>query len=56
MEQRRLEETDERECKALKRGWVLGSEEFRAKLLEQIEGNLGEHHSGQLRAKHIFTA
>jgi putative transposase len=49
MEQRRLEETDEREWKPLKRGWVLGSEEFRAKLLEQIEGKLGEHHSGRLR-------
>jgi len=27
----------------------LGSEEFRSKLLEQIEGKLGEHDSGQLR-------
>jgi hypothetical protein len=46
MEKRRWEETDEHECKPLKRGWVLGSEEFRAKLLEEIEGKLGEHHSG----------
>ena len=49
MEQRRREETDGHECRPLKRGWVLGSEEFRAKLLEEIEGKLGEHHSGQLR-------
>ena len=49
MEQRRREETDEHECRPLKRGWVLGSEEFRAKLLEEMEGKLGEHHSGQLR-------
>src|SRR6266446_3151208 len=49
IEQRRLEEPDEREWKPLKRGWFLGSEEFRAKLLEQMEGKLGEHHSGQLR-------
>ncbi len=48
MELRRSEETDPRESKALKRGWFLGSEEFRAKLLEQMEGKLGEHHSGQL--------
>src|SRR6266478_6190003 len=49
MEQRRLEETDEREWRPLKRAWFLGSEEFRAKLLEQMEGKLGEHHSGRLR-------
>ena len=30
-------------------GWLLGSEEFRAKLLERMEGQSGEHHSGQLR-------
>jgi len=49
MEQRRREETDQNQWKALRRGWLLGSEEFRAKLLERMEGQLGEHHSGQLR-------
>ena len=49
MERRRLEETDGQEWKPLKRGWLLGSEEFRAKLLEAMESRLGEHHSGQLR-------
>ena len=49
MERRRAEETDATEWKTLRRGWCLGSEEFRAKLLEQMEPQLGEHHSGQLR-------
>lgn len=49
MERRRAEETDATEWKPLRRGWCLGSEEFRAKLLEQMEPKLGEHHSGQLR-------
>jgi hypothetical protein len=49
MEQRRGEESDGSEWKPLRRGWLLGSEEFRAKLLEKMEGQLGEHHSGQLR-------
>ena len=49
MERRRTEESDERQWQPLKRGWFLGSEEFRAKLLEGIEPHLGEHHSGQLR-------
>ena len=49
MERRRREEADEREWKPLKRGWFLGSEEFRAKLLERMEPRLGPHHSGRLR-------
>jgi len=49
MEQRRREESDERQWKPVKRGWFPGSAEFRAKLLEQMDGKLGEHHSGRLR-------
>jgi putative transposase len=49
MEGRRAEETEATEWKPLRRGWCLGSAEFRAKLLEQMEPRLGEHHSGQLR-------
>ena len=49
MEQRRAEQPGQGEGKALKRGWMLGSEDFRAKLLERMEGKLGEHHSGRLR-------
>ena len=41
MERRRAEETDATEWKTLRRGWCLGSEEFRAKLLEQMEPQLG---------------
>lgn len=49
MEARRREEGQAGEWKALRRGWCLGSEGFRAKLLEGMEEKLGEHHSGQLR-------
>jgi putative transposase len=49
MEQRRAEESVEDEWKPLRRGWFLGSDEFKAKLLERMEGQLGEHHSGRLR-------
>ena len=49
MESRRLEETDPAEWEPLRRGWCLGSEAFRAKLLEEMGPKLGEHHSGPLR-------
>jgi Transposase and inactivated derivatives len=51
MEQRRREvgEQQSEQWKALKRGWFLGSEEFKARLLEMMEPRLGEHHSGKLR-------
>lgn len=49
MEARRLEETDEEDLKALRHGWCLGSEEFKEKLLEKMEGKLGENHSGEQR-------
>lgn len=49
MEAQRLEPGDERGLKALRRGWCLGSEEFRKQMLEKIDGHLGEHHSGELR-------
>ena len=48
MEARRLEEADEEEIKALRRGWCLGSELFRQKMLELMEGKLGENHSREL--------
>jgi hypothetical protein len=47
MEARRLEEPDE-EFKPLRRGWCLGSEQFRQRMLELMEGKLGESHSGEL--------
>jgi putative transposase len=49
MEARRLEELDEAELKKLRRGWCLGSDEFRGKMLEFMEAKLGENHSGELR-------
>src|SRR5260370_998246 len=49
MEERRKQETDGAEWKPLRRGWCLGPAEFKAKLLEQMEGKLGEHHSGELK-------
>jgi REP-associated tyrosine transposase len=49
MERRRLEETDEEALKILRRGWCLGSEEFRREMLQKTEGKLGEHHAGSLR-------
>jgi REP element-mobilizing transposase RayT len=49
MERLRSEETDGAEWRAIRRGWCLGSAEFKASLLERMEGKLGEHHSGELR-------
>ena len=49
MERRRREETDPAAWEPLRRGWCLGSEAFRAKLLEGMGPKLGEHHSGQRR-------
>ncbi|HEY5910014.1 MAG TPA: transposase, partial [Verrucomicrobiae bacterium] len=48
MERRRREETDPDALKALRRGWCLGGEGFRRQMLAHMEGNLGEHHSGEL--------
>jgi putative transposase len=48
MEARRLEETDEEVLKAFRRGWCLGSQEFREELLQKMDGKLGEHHAGGL--------
>ncbi len=48
MEARRLEETDEESLKVFRRGWCLGSEEFRKQVLEEMEGKLGENHAGEL--------
>ena len=49
MEARRLEETDPAALKEFRRGWCLGSPEFRQQMLELMEGKLGENHSGELR-------
>jgi hypothetical protein len=36
------------ELKPLRRGWCLGSEQFRQEMLERMDGKLGESHSGEL--------
>ena len=48
MERRRLEQMDEQALKPFRRGWCLGSAEFKHKMLELMEGSLGDNHSGQL--------
>jgi len=49
LEARRTEETDEEALQPLRRGWCLGSEEFRQQMLARMEDRMGEHHSGGLR-------
>ena len=49
MEARRAAEPEEAAAVALRRGWCLGSPEFKGRMLEAMEGKLGEHHSGELR-------
>jgi len=49
MEARRLDAADQAGLSALRRGWCLGGAGFRNELLEKMEGQLGEHHSGELR-------
>ena len=48
MEERRRGE-DGKEFKAVRRGWCLGTSEFRRELLEQMAGAMGEHHNGEER-------
>jgi hypothetical protein len=50
LEQRRqAEEADDEEWKPLRRGWCLGGEKFKEKLLEMMAGQLGEHQAGDLK-------
>jgi REP element-mobilizing transposase RayT len=53
MERRRQEESDPEPLKALRRGWCLGGESFRKRMLLRLEGKLGEHHAGEL---HLASA
>lgn len=48
MEARRLEEEDQEALQPLRRGWCLGSEEFRQRMLGLMEGKLGENPAGEL--------
>jgi putative transposase len=49
MEDRRRQEEDEEELKPLRRGWCLGSPEFRQKMLEQLEQSAGENPNAEVR-------
>ena len=49
IEAQRLNPGDEGGLRALRQGWFVGSENFRKQMLERMDGNFGEHHSGQLR-------
>jgi REP element-mobilizing transposase RayT len=49
MEDRRAQELEPDTWKALRRSWCLGPPGFREKLLESLNGKLGEHHSGELK-------
>ena len=53
MEARRLEQTDEESTTVLRRGWCLGSSDFRKQLLEQMDGKLGQNHSGELHRETV---
>ena len=48
MEARRREKADGRGWAAVRRGWGLGSDEFRRQTLDGIAGRLGESHGGEL--------
>ena len=52
MEAMRGQKTDPESMAALRRGWCYGGEAFRKELLEKMDGQLGEHHSGALRQEH----
>jgi len=49
MEARRLDAAVTESLKALRRGWCLGSADFRREKLEQMENELGKDHAGALR-------
>jgi putative transposase len=48
MEAQRHQETDEEALRAMRRGWYLGSNNFREQLLQQMDGKLGHNHAGTL--------
>lgn len=49
MEMRRISEEDPKQLKALRRGWCLGSKEFRQELLAAMHERAGAHHGGEER-------
>jgi hypothetical protein len=63
MEKRRTEEGDPNQWKGMRRGWCVGSPEFKQAMLERLHGNLGSGHpervrreANQVRAEAIIAA
>jgi len=46
-----MAEDDPKQLKAMRRGWCLGTEEFRRELLAQMSERIGENHFGEERAQ-----
>ena len=46
-----MAEADPKQLKSIRRGWYLGTEEFRKELLAQMDERIGEHHYGEERAQ-----
>ena len=53
LEARRADEDDPEEWKPLRRGWCLGSKEFKNDLLERIAGDLGPSHAGEIKREEV---
>ena len=53
MEQARAQEIDGARWAPVRRGWCLGTEEFRREWLGRIQGRLGEAHCGELRRETV---
>jgi len=49
MESRRRSEGDAKQWKGMRRGWCVGSPEFKQALLERLHGSLGPNHSGLMQ-------
>lgn len=52
MELSRAAEEDEEALAPIRRGWCLGSEEFKRQMLARMDGQLGAHHAGGLHREH----
>jgi REP element-mobilizing transposase RayT len=49
MESRRAGEGDANQWKGMRRGWCIGTSEFKKGLLERLHGHLGPNHSGEMQ-------
>jgi hypothetical protein len=56
MEERRRQESQKGQWKAVERGWVLGDEDFRRELLAQMRERRGDHYGAELREADLMHA